>query len=101
MGRCLDGMELIFVSYERREEGVCHTLQECSQMQGTPGGSCAMGFGTCCVFSVTDPATQGRIRRNMTYIQNPGFPSDVTNLSVLNNQGEQNYGINKLGRGTI
>merc|ERR1711963_817913 len=33
------------------KNGTCYTAEECSNKGGTNGGSCASGFGVCCVFS--------------------------------------------------
>jgi len=53
--------------------GTCFTSSECSTRGGSSRGSCASGFGVCCVFTVS--ATSSTISNNDTYIQNPSFPS--------------------------
>lgn len=53
--------------------GVCLTAEECSDREGTASGNCASGFGVCCFNSIE--SLTGTITRNMTYLQNPGFPS--------------------------
>jgi len=53
--------------------GLCVTSSECSSGSGTVFGTCASGFGTCCVFKVS--ATKSEVTKNLTYITNPGFPS--------------------------
>jgi len=53
--------------------GTCFTANECESKGGTSSGSCAAGFGVCCVFLVTDSGVA--INQNCTYIRNPGFPS--------------------------
>jgi len=53
--------------------GICVTEQECSDRSGTASGNCASGFGVCCFNSVED--LTATITNNLTYIQNPGFPS--------------------------
>jgi len=53
--------------------GTCFTSSECSDKGGNARGSCASGFGVCCVFTVS--ATSTTINNNDTYIQNPSFPT--------------------------
>ena len=31
------------------QNGTCYTDTECDELQGIPGGSCAEGYGVCCV----------------------------------------------------
>ena len=33
--------------------GTCYTASECSALGGSSSGSCAQGFGVCCVFSLS------------------------------------------------
>ena len=33
--------------------GTCYTATECTSLGGTTSGSCASGFGVCCVFSLS------------------------------------------------
>merc|ERR1712110_92732 len=33
--------------------GTCYTAEECSVKGGTTDGSCAAGFGVCCLFSLS------------------------------------------------
>ena len=33
--------------------GTCYTATECTSLGGTSSGSCASGFGVCCVFSLS------------------------------------------------
>jgi hypothetical protein len=40
---------------------------ECSELGGTAEGNCAMGFGTCCVF--TKSVCASTVSQNNTYIQ--------------------------------
>jgi len=56
--------------------GTCYSSTECSSNGGTAYGSCAAGFGVCCVFSTSTCGTT--ISKNCTYITNPGFPSGYT-----------------------
>lgn len=51
--------------------GICFTSSEClAIVGGTPIGSCASGFGVCCMFSIAS-ATGGTITMNSTFIQAP------------------------------
>ena len=44
--------------------GTCYTNTECTSLGGTSSGSCASGFGVCCVFSLS---CGGRTSANSTY----------------------------------
>jgi len=54
--------------------GTCYTAEECSVKGGTTDGSCAAGFGVCCVFSL---ACGGSASQNQTYL----VQSSVTTLT--------------------
>merc|ERR1712110_750684 len=58
------------------DTGLCISGSECSTRGGTIEGSCAQGFGACCV--VTSSACGGTITYNTSYITNPGYPSSYT-----------------------
>jgi len=45
--------------------GTCYTSEECSSKSGKNDGSCASGFGVCCVFSL---ACGGTASENQTYL---------------------------------
>eukprot|EP00095_Tigriopus_kingsejongensis_P003562 maker-scaffold877_size102761-snap-gene-0.15 protein:Tk03562 transcript:maker-scaffold877_size102761-snap-gene-0.15-mRNA-1 annotation:"hypothetical protein KGM_18655" len=61
--------------------GTCFTTTECAAKRGTAAGSCAAGFGVCCVFLVsTSGAT---INQNCTYIRNPNFPNAYDSTSQV------------------
>jgi len=45
--------------------GTCYTAEECSNRDGTEAGSCADGFGVCCVISVS---CGGTTSENCTYL---------------------------------
>jgi len=56
--------------------GICVTEEECAaRTGGSAQGNCASGFGVCCLTVIEDPANA--ITNNLTYIQNPGFPTGV------------------------
>merc|ERR1719336_2724148 len=44
--------------------GTCYTASECSSLGRSSSGSCASGFGVCCVFSL---ACGGRTNTNTSY----------------------------------
>jgi len=56
--------------------GTCLSSSECIGSGGKAKGSCAMGFGTCCFFTMD--GCGGMILRNQTYLFNPNFPSPYT-----------------------
>merc|ERR1711997_1083946 len=45
--------------------GTCYTAEECSVKGGTTDGSCAAGFGVCCLFSLS---CGGSASQNQTYL---------------------------------
>ncbi|XP_023333197.1 uncharacterized protein LOC111705003 isoform X2 [Eurytemora carolleeae] len=53
--------------------GTCLSPLECNQRGGTAEGSCASGFGICCVLRLE--SCGGQILNNVTQVQNPGYPS--------------------------
>ena len=43
-------------------------------MKGQPRGTCASGFGTCCVF-ISDGLNELKVlERKISYLQNPNYP---------------------------
>jgi len=58
--------------------GICYSSTECSEKGGTASGNCAVGFGRCCIISVSSATT---ITENGTYISNSGYPSTVSGAS--------------------
>eukprot|EP00096_Caligus_rogercresseyi_P008085 TRINITY_DN2640_c0_g1_i1.p1 TRINITY_DN2640_c0_g1~~TRINITY_DN2640_c0_g1_i1.p1 ORF type:complete len:359 (-),score=3.86 TRINITY_DN2640_c0_g1_i1:476-1552(-) len=57
--------------------GVCFAIDECTNRGGISNGNCASGFGVCCVLSTSTCGST--VTRNVTFIQNPGFPTPITN----------------------
>jgi len=55
--------------------GTCYTEAECTAKGGMGSGSCATGFGVCCVFKVTECDTT--ISEDNTYIESPGYPGSA------------------------
>jgi len=60
--------------------GTCYTSTECTDKGGTKAGSCAMGFGSCCIF--TKDECSSTIDQNNTYVRNDGFPTALTGASI-------------------
>merc|ERR1712241_1147558 len=56
--------------------GTCYTSSECTSRSGGAEGSCAAGFGVCCVISTSTCGST--VSTNNTYIRNPGYPSSWT-----------------------
>jgi len=57
-------------------QGTCLTSSECTSKGGSGSGSCAAGFGVCCVISTSTCGSS--ISTNTTYIRNPGYPTTYT-----------------------
>lgn len=60
--------------------GTCLTAAECTSSGGAATGTCASGFGVCCV-AVIDPCTDSEPKLNSTLLVNPGYPSTVAAAS--------------------
>ncbi|KAF8790785.1 hypothetical protein HNY73_005751 [Argiope bruennichi] len=60
--------------------GVCYSLSDCLRMQGTQIGTCASGFGVCCIFQRTCGATTNQ---NVTHFTNPGYPNPISESSEV------------------
>jgi len=69
--------------------GTCRTSEECSDKGGSIKGTCASGFGVCCVHIIDDDDDTD-INHNDTYIQNPNFPS------AYDEDNDINYKVNKV-----
>ena len=57
--------------------GTCLTASECTTRSGSNDGTCAAGFGICCLV-VADTCTTTTISHNNTYVRNPSYPSALT-----------------------
>jgi len=51
--------------------GTCYPRNQCQQLGGIAGGTCASGFGVCCVFQKT---CNTETTQNVTYFVNPEYP---------------------------
>merc|ERR1712226_235180 len=69
--------------------GTCYTKSECAAKGGSQAGSCASGFGVCCIFTIS--SSGGTVSQNCTYIRNPNFPSAYTTTSA----GQVSYTVTK------
>ncbi len=67
--------------------GTCLTSVECANQGGTASGTCASGFGVCCIFAVSTSGSS--ITQSCSDIQNPGFPTALTATNALS------YTVNK------
>merc|ERR1712211_5512 len=61
------------------KSGTCYTEDECADRQGTASGSCAEGYGVCCVFSIGCNAQKNE---NCTYFQSTGTPTGACNARI-------------------
>jgi len=52
--------------------GTCYSSSDCSKLGGVASGTCASGFGVCCLFTKTCGESTDN---NGTYFQNEGYPS--------------------------
>jgi len=52
--------------------GTCFSARDCDSQGGVKSGTCASGFGVCCLFSAT---CGGVTAINGTYFQSSGYPS--------------------------
>lgn len=60
--------------------GTCITSSECSSRGGASQGSCAAGFGVCCIFTVSESGSS--VSQNVSYIVNPSYPSNYAPTST-------------------
>jgi len=60
--------------------GTCITSSECSSRGGTAQGSCAAGFGVCCIYTYSD--TGSIVTQNVSYLVNPSYPSNYAPTST-------------------
>jgi len=62
-----------------KRNGTCYTSEECDEKGGVASGSCAMGFGTCCLFTFQTCGTD--VKQNCSYVRNEGFPTLIGGAS--------------------
>jgi len=61
------------------KNGTCYTESECQTKEGTASGSCAEGYGVCCVFSIR---CGGSSSENNTYFQSTGTETGSCNVNI-------------------
>merc|ERR1711971_1339533 len=61
------------------KNGTCYTAQECSQRGGSNSGTCALGYGTCCTFSLS--CGQNSVENN-TYFQSAANGFGLCSIQV-------------------
>ncbi|XP_059097323.1 uncharacterized protein LOC131891710 [Tigriopus californicus] len=61
--------------------GTCFTADECTSKGGAAAGSCAAGFGVCCIFLISNSG--GTVTQNCSYIRNPNFPNPYDSTSSV------------------
>lgn len=61
--------------------GTCFHRLECISMGGIASGTCARGYGVCCLFQLS---CGGRTAQNCSYFVNPGWPSASAMASAMN-----------------
>merc|ERR1712072_169268 len=58
------------------QNGTCYTAEECSAIDGTASGSCAEGYGICCIVSLVCGSTS---KQNCTYLVQAATTAPKTN----------------------
>ena len=73
-----------------RLTGTCVSTSECQRRSGAlADGSCAAGFGTCCVLRTTGCNLE--VSLNSSHVMNPGHPASTTASATCQ------YRLTKLG----
>ena len=62
------------------DDGICLSSSECRSKSGTRLGTCAAGFGTCCLIAASTCGST--VSDNCTYVRNPGYPSSYDGSSA-------------------
>merc|ERR1719270_1644200 len=63
--------------------GTCYTAEECADRDGVASGSCAEGYGVCCIITVS---CGGRTSENCTYLSQAASTTPSTDSDDLNQQ---------------
>ena len=58
--------------------GICLGSDQCNSRGGKRSGSCAQGFGVCCVFIISSSDGNQRLEQKVTYLRNTDFPASNT-----------------------
>merc|ERR1719340_311199 len=62
-------------SQDGGRNGTCYTSTECGDKGGKQSGTCASGFGVCCLFVFTTSGSS--ITQNGSYIQSRNISTDL------------------------
>merc|ERR1719333_1073124 len=63
--------------------GTCYTAEECASRDGVASGSCAEGYGVCCIITVS---CGGSTSENCTYLSQAASTTPSTDSDDLNQQ---------------
>jgi len=63
------------------QNGTCYTAEECSAIDGTASGTCAEGYGVCCIVSLACGSTS---KQNCTYLVQTAVTAPTTNPCTYN-----------------
>merc|ERR1719422_1445511 len=63
--------------------GTCYTADECTSRDGVASGSCAEGYGVCCIITVS---CGGSTSENCTYLSQAASTTPNTDSDDLNQQ---------------
>merc|ERR1719270_1684410 len=63
--------------------GTCYTAEECASRDGVASGSCAEGYGVCCIITVS---CGGSTNENCTYLSQAASTTPNTDSDDLNQQ---------------
>jgi len=63
--------------------GTCYTAEECASRDGVASGSCAEGYGVCCIITVS---CGGRTNENCTYLSQAASTTPNTDSDDLTRQ---------------
>jgi len=66
----------VCISGTNSRNGTCYTQEECASRNGVASGSCADGFGVCCIITLTCGQTT---RENCTYLTQTASNTPETN----------------------
>merc|ERR1712109_212849 len=58
------------------QNGTCYTAEECSAIDGTASGTCAEGYGVCCIVSLSCGSSS---KQNCTYMVQAATTAPTTN----------------------
>ncbi|XP_040568463.1 uncharacterized protein [Lepeophtheirus salmonis] len=59
--------------------GTCLTANDCQSRNGSPGGTCAAGYGTCCIISL---GCGGMSSSNNTYFTSSGTETGMCSVTI-------------------